>query len=416
MVDTTKREYKEKVVKNTYLGLEMIILEDLKKQSVGYFQCLMRLYMLELLNDHWVLSLCCRSNGTNLSTRQRMAILCSYMLTLMTLLAIFYAPYQEKKKAHGIGDILFGMIMSFVAAIPIALCSFVWTHSRPSHDKPFYTDTMASSKHKHHSKTANIEKHTMGQIHHVHKHKRLDFERPAAATAGASQLGDEEAIARDVHDPHDDKFLFSSEHSNDDIHDFQKKCDQLNQFTATELETELQALNLIQPTTLQQSVNYNSTPQEEIKEDKKEDVNDNNDNNDNDDDDDDDDGELVIVEDEETANISTKTVELEIDVFDKEAEHLTMSHDNETTHIEMEKKDVPSSLPPLPPLPPPPPPSLPPPPPPFAIFGDTEQAVLETKEQTVHNNKSVESQTLHVPSTEPPRYSGKRKRFEPAMK
>eukprot|EP01084_Bolivina_argentea_P116873 207600_1 len=89
-----------------------------KKRKVGKYYWLLswNLFKTYLKNDHTVVSVFQRSDGTNFSTKQRIALFLLYMYCIMMADAIFYGNQNERKL---LGDLTASALISLIGTIPV---------------------------------------------------------------------------------------------------------------------------------------------------------------------------------------------------------------------------------------------------------------------------------------------------------
>ena len=94
------------------------------KYNVCYLQ--FRLFRLYLGNDHTLLSMFQRTEGTNFSTRQRISCWFMYLCTIMMSNAIFYGIEQPL-----FGGITASFISSLISTIPVFIVRYIFKSSKP---------------------------------------------------------------------------------------------------------------------------------------------------------------------------------------------------------------------------------------------------------------------------------------------
>ena len=99
-----------------------------KKRKQGKYYCLLsaNLFKTYLKNDHTVLSVFQRTDGTNFSTKQRIGLFLLYMYFIMMADAIFYA--QER---HPMGEIFASALISLIGTFPVYLVRVLFQWSKP---------------------------------------------------------------------------------------------------------------------------------------------------------------------------------------------------------------------------------------------------------------------------------------------
>merc|ERR1719361_2442878 len=85
------------------------------------------LYLINLRNDHTLLSVVQRTAGTNFSTRQRLACFFMYLSTIMVASAMFYGVEQQ-----GFGDITASFLISLFATAPVLATKQLFLKSKPT--------------------------------------------------------------------------------------------------------------------------------------------------------------------------------------------------------------------------------------------------------------------------------------------
>ncbi len=94
------------------------------QSPMGLTRKLFRLFAYRLQDDHSVLSLFARSEGTNYSTKQRVMILHLYLIVVMAVSALFYGQQSEAP----FGD----TILAIYASI-----RYMFQYSRPKETQQF---------------------------------------------------------------------------------------------------------------------------------------------------------------------------------------------------------------------------------------------------------------------------------------
>jgi hypothetical protein len=94
---------------------------------VRVLHCQYELFLLNLKTDHTVLSVFkFKAEGTNYSSKQRVACLFQYVASVMAASAVFYGVRQK-----GIGDVTSSMIISVLSTLPVFVCRTLFRKSRP---------------------------------------------------------------------------------------------------------------------------------------------------------------------------------------------------------------------------------------------------------------------------------------------
>ncbi|ETN99969.1 hypothetical protein RFI_37490, partial [Reticulomyxa filosa] len=94
-----------------------------RKSTCGF---ICSLYVLYLGSEHSVFSLCGRSQGTNFSDKQRMAVFAVYMLSLLAADALYYG--SEKPY---FGEITATLVVSLASTVPVFLVRILFSWSKP---------------------------------------------------------------------------------------------------------------------------------------------------------------------------------------------------------------------------------------------------------------------------------------------
>eukprot|EP01083_Nonionella_stella_P072446 195388_1 len=92
--------------------------------------CLLSIHLFEtyLKNEHTILSVFERSDGTNLSTRQRIGLLLLYLSLIMMADAMFYGGGQRRKP---MGDLTASALISLLATLPVYMIRILFEWSKP---------------------------------------------------------------------------------------------------------------------------------------------------------------------------------------------------------------------------------------------------------------------------------------------
>eukprot|EP01083_Nonionella_stella_P033998 93044_1 len=113
------------------------------------YYCLlsMSLFKTYLRNDHTVLSVFERTDGTNLSSKQRIGLFLLYMYMIMMADAIFYGRQQERRP---MGELTASILISLLATLPVYIIRKLFEWSKPmvvksTRTMPFVTQEDTSS-------------------------------------------------------------------------------------------------------------------------------------------------------------------------------------------------------------------------------------------------------------------------------
>ena len=100
----------------------------------GLTRKLFQLFAIRLQDDHSVLSLFARSEGTNYGTTQRVMILHLYLIMVMAVSALFYGTEDNDQP---FGDTINAICASIGASIPVFTIRYIFQYSRPKETKEF---------------------------------------------------------------------------------------------------------------------------------------------------------------------------------------------------------------------------------------------------------------------------------------
>eukprot|EP01084_Bolivina_argentea_P074412 134987_1 len=103
------------------------------QSPMGLTRKLFRLFAYRLQDDHSVLSLFARSEGTNYSTKQRVMILHLYLIVVMAVSALFYGQSTDAP----FGDTILAIYASICSTIPVFTIRYMFQYSRPKETKQF---------------------------------------------------------------------------------------------------------------------------------------------------------------------------------------------------------------------------------------------------------------------------------------
>eukprot|EP01083_Nonionella_stella_P085166 236013_1 len=95
------------------------------------YYCLLsvNLFKTYLKNDHTVLSVFARTDGTNLSTKQRIGLFLLYMYMVMMADAIFYGRQEERRP---MGELTASALISLAGTVPVFLVRMLFQWSKPT--------------------------------------------------------------------------------------------------------------------------------------------------------------------------------------------------------------------------------------------------------------------------------------------
>jgi len=99
-----------------------------RKQSKYYCLLSVNLFKTYLKNDHTVLSVFQRSDGTNFSTKQRIGLFLLYMYCIMMADAIFYGRQNERPP---MGELTASALISLIGTAPVYLIRVLFQWSKP---------------------------------------------------------------------------------------------------------------------------------------------------------------------------------------------------------------------------------------------------------------------------------------------
>eukprot|EP01083_Nonionella_stella_P081841 225679_1 len=88
-----------------------------------------QLFKIYLKNDHIILSVFERSDGTNFSTKQRIALFLLYMYLIMMADAMFYGGRQDGRRP--MGDVTASALISLLATVPVYMMRVLFQWSKP---------------------------------------------------------------------------------------------------------------------------------------------------------------------------------------------------------------------------------------------------------------------------------------------
>ena len=101
-----------------------------KKRKPGKYYCLLsvNLFKTYLKNDHTVLSVFQRTDGTNFSTKQRIGLFLLYMYCIMMADAIFYGNQEDRRP---MGELTASALISLIGTCPVYIIRVLFQWSKP---------------------------------------------------------------------------------------------------------------------------------------------------------------------------------------------------------------------------------------------------------------------------------------------
>ena len=103
-------------------------LKVLKKPYNGICIKSFRLFKVRVYEDHTILSVFQHAEGTNYSSRERIACLHLYMIAVMASTAVFYVGGSATVK---VGDLMLSLCASLACTIPVVILRLFFQSSRP---------------------------------------------------------------------------------------------------------------------------------------------------------------------------------------------------------------------------------------------------------------------------------------------
>eukprot|EP01083_Nonionella_stella_P168965 571862_1 len=164
---------------------------DLKPQITrSTYYCLLsfNLFKTYLKNDHTVLSVFQRTDGTNFSTKQRIGLFLLYMYMVMMADAIFYGRQEERRP---MGELTASALISLFGTVPVFLVRILFQWSEPTvvkslrtlpplmkdtkanKDMQMLSDTIASQEAEEEAKGESISEQVMKDAEVEEKKKRV---------------------------------------------------------------------------------------------------------------------------------------------------------------------------------------------------------------------------------------------------